>query len=174
MSDLKQPYTENDHQTGTKNAPVTIVQYGDYECPYSRLGHRFIKKILKDDQIAVSFIFRHFPLKKLHTHAELSAWVAESAANQQKFWEMHNLLFDHNDNLRSDLIMDLAKRLDLDMNRLQKDIDSDKVRSKVRDDIRGGLNSGVKETPAFFINGERYKGELDAPDIKKAIKEEIV
>lgn len=160
MSDpqLTPPVSERDHTTGPEGAPVTLVEYGDYECPYCGMAYAVVKSAQRELGDQLRFVFRNFPLAEAHPHAKLAAEAAEAAAAQGKFWEMHDVLFEHQDALEADDIIGYAKSLGLDMAQLGRDLKDPKYTKRVRDDFRSGVRSGVNGTPTFFINGSRYEG----------------
>lgn len=160
MSDtlLTPPVSERDHVTGPEDAPVTLVEYGDYECPYCGMAYPVVKSAQRELGKDLRFVFRNFPLAEAHPHARLAAEAAEAAAAQGKFWEMHDTLFEHQDALEAEDIIGYAKSLGLDMTQFGKDLQDSKYTKRVREDFRSGVKSGVNGTPTFFINGSRYEG----------------
>ena len=154
---LAVPVSENDHAQGPADAPVTLVEYGDYECPYCGRAHPVVKALQQRMGGRLRFVFRNFPLNTLHEHAGVAAQAAEAAAAQGKFWEMHDLLYEHQDDLAD--VQQYALRLGLEIYRFESDLSGEKHAKRVRDDFRGGVRSGVNGTPTFFINGARYDGE---------------
>ena len=160
MSDtlLTPPVGERDHVTGFEDAPVTLVEYGDYECPYCGMAYPVVKSAQRELGKDLRFVFRNFPLAEAHPHARLAAEAAEAAAAQGKFWEMHDALFEHQDALEAEDIIGYAKSLGLDMTQFGKDLQDSKYTKRVREDFRSGVKSGVNGTPTFFINGSRYEG----------------
>jgi formate-nitrite transporter family protein len=160
MSDalLTPPISERDHTKGPEDAPVTLVEYGDYECPYCGMAYRVVKSAQQELGKQLRFVFRNFPLAEAHPHARLAAQGAEAAAAQGKFWEMHDLLFEHQDALEAEDIAGYAKSLGLDMVQFARDLQDTKYTKRVRDDFRSGVKSGVNGTPTFFVNGNRYEG----------------
>ncbi len=145
-----------------------LLEYGDYECPFSRLGYRFIQKILKEDP-DLKFAFRHFPIKKKHPHAEMSSEAALCAGTQDKFWEMHDLLFLNNQNLNREKLDELAEKIDLDLRKFHVDMEAHSFSSWIQIDFRSGVKNGVDDTPAFFMNEKKYEGDLDYKQIKEFI-----
>jgi protein-disulfide isomerase len=155
---LVPPVSERDHSTGDPNAPVTLVEYGDYECPHC--GHAFpiVKSIQHRLGKKLRFVFRNFPLAEAHPHARRAAEAAEAAGAQGKFWEMHDLLFENQDRLEDDDLIEMARRLKLDTQAFATALEDGTWTARVREDFRNGIRSGVNGTPTFFINGERYDG----------------
>jgi protein-disulfide isomerase len=155
---LTPPVSERDHTTGPADAPVTLVEYGDYECPYCGMAYRVVKSAQAELGNQLRFVFRNFPLAEAHPHARLAAEAAEAAAAQGKFWEMHDALFEHQDALEAEDIIGYAKSLGLDIARFGRDLKDSTYSKRVREDFRSGVKSGVNGTPTFFINGSRYEG----------------
>jgi protein-disulfide isomerase len=150
-----------DHAQGPEDAPVTLVEYGDYQCPYCADMHSMIQSIAAKMGNKLRFVFRHMPLNEVHPYAQYAAEAAEAAAAQGKFWEMHAAIYEQQSDLGSDLLHQLAMRLGLDIPRFEADLDARRYRPRVKRDFMGGMRSGVASTPAFFINGERYDGILE-------------
>lgn len=161
---------ERDHAQGPADAPVTLVEYGDYECPYCGRAYPIIKKIQQEMGKQLRFVFRNFPLNTIHEHASVAAQAAEAAGAQGKFWEMHDILYEHQDDLADADLGQYALRIGLEIYRFQKEMGEETFARRVRDDFRGGIKSGVNGTPTFFINGERYEGKLDYEELKAAVK----
>ena len=155
---LNPPVSVEDHVAGPESAAVTLVEYGDYECPYCGMAHAIVKRAQQTLGDQLRFVFRNFPLAEAHPHARLAAQAAEAAGAQGKFWEMHDMLYEHQDALDPDDILGYARELGLDVQRMTRDLESGVYARKVRDDFRGGVRSGVNGTPTFFVNGERYEG----------------
>jgi len=160
MSDaqLTPPVSERDHSVGPADAPVTLVEYGDFECPYCGMAYAVVKSAQRELGEQLRFVFRNFPLAEAHPHARLAAQAAEAAAVQGKFWEMHDTLFQHQDALEADDLTGYAKSLGLDMAQFARDLQDPKYAKRVREDFRSGVRSGVNGTPTFFINGSRFEG----------------
>ena len=151
-----------DHVRGPRDARL-IVEYGDYECPYSRAAYRAIERVEAKLGQGVRFAFRHYPLTKIHPHALGAARVAEAAALQGRFWEMHELLFHRQRELEDEDLRRYADELGLDLPRFDSDRNSEAVLERVRRDVRSGDASGeVLGTPTLFIDGAVYRGEYDA------------
>jgi formate-nitrite transporter family protein len=155
---LELPVGERDHVTGLDDAPVTLVEYGDFECPYCGMAYPIVRSIQRQLGNRLRFVYRHFPLKERHPHAQHAAEAAESAAAQGKFWEMHAALFEHQDALEDEALRSYALEIGLDGERVERDLESGTYARRVRDDFRSGVRSGVNGTPTFFVNGERYDG----------------
>jgi len=149
---------ERDHVTGPATAPVTLVEYGDFECPSCRKAWPMVKELQRRLGTNLRFVFRNFPLTKLHPHAARAAEAAEAAAAQGAFWQMYDRLFERQFALEDDNLIEYATELGLDADRIRDALQAGTYRARVNDDVLGGLKSGVNGTPTFFINGERYDG----------------
>jgi len=163
MSKLRPPLGPRDHVQGSPGAPIELVEYGDFECPYCGRAYlvvKAMKEALGDDLLVA---FRDFPLSQVHPHALRAAAAAEAAGLQDRFWEMHDVLFEHQDALEDDDLMAYAKALGLDLERFAADLESDEVAERIQADFLSGARSGVNGTPTFFVNGERYDGSWE-PD----------
>jgi protein-disulfide isomerase len=158
MSALNPPVSEHDHSDGPDDAPVTLVEYGDYECPYCGMAHPIVQSIQRKLGNQLRFVFRNFPLREAHPHAQHAAEAAESAGAQGKFWEMHDIIFEHQDALEDLDLIRYAGAIGIDPDRVAGDLANKTYVKRVREDFRSGVRSGVNGTPTFFINGERYNG----------------
>jgi protein-disulfide isomerase len=152
--ELAVPVNKVDHVAGPAHAHVTVVEYGDFECPNCRQAAPAVKLLLKRFEERVRLVFRHFPLEEVHPHSLQAAEAVESAGAQGKFWEMHDLLFENQQHLKPEHLRSYAERLDLDMPRFIAEMDDEIYRQRVREHIAGGQVSGVRATPTFFINGK--------------------
>lgn len=148
----------SDHIQGSTNAPVEIVEYGDYECPYCADAHPIVKKIQKTFGSQIKFIFRNFPLSEIHQYATLAATAAEAAGKQGKFWQMHDSIYEHQDELSRDGLFEMAKQIGLNILQFEKDMEDPAIGQKVEDDFESGVRSGVNGTPSFFVNGKKFDG----------------
>jgi protein-disulfide isomerase len=168
---LRLPVGERDHVQGPATAPVTLVEYGDYECPYCRAAVPIVKELqeLLGDQLR--YVFRHFPLTGMHPHAQHAAEVAEAAAAQGKFSEMHADLFEHQEALQDDHLMQYAADLDLDAARIRRELGAHSHAGKVRDDFESGVRSGARGTPTFYLDDVRYDGIVGVRQFLAAIQE---
>ena len=163
MSRLEPPVSAaRDHIRGNREAPVILVEYGDYECPACGLAHGVLPRLLAQSQGRIALVFRNFPLSALHPHAEGAAEAAEAAGVQGRFWEMHDMLFQNQDALDVESLIEYAGALALDLVRFADDLDSRRFAARVREDLLSGVRSGVSATPTFFINGQRHDGGLQA------------
>jgi protein-disulfide isomerase len=170
---LSIPVGKEDHAEGPEDAPVTLVEYGDYQCPGCGAAYPMVKTIQKHLGAKLRFVFRNMPLNEIHPYAELAAEAAEAAGAQGKFWEMHDALYEHQDQLGPDLATTLAKRLHLDMAGFDKDLASRRFRERVKRDFMGGVRSGVNGTPTFFVDGLRYDGTLDERSLEAVLRQRI-
>ena len=152
------PVSERDHAAGDPHAPVTLVEYGDYECPHCGLAHPIVKSIQHRLGKKLRFVFRNFPLAEAHPHARHAAEAAEAAAEQGNFWEMHDVIYENQDRLEDEDLVEMARRLKLDSQAIAVALEEGTFTARVREDFRSGIRSGVNGTPTFFINGERYDG----------------
>jgi len=153
------PVNDRDHAQGPADAPITLVEYGDYECPYCGKAYPVVKELQKRLGDRLRFVFRNFPLNTIHEHAGVAAQAAEAAGAQGKFWEMHDVLYEHQDDLADADLHQYALKVALEIYQFDADLSGEKFAKRVRDDFRGGVRSGVNGTPTFFINGARYNGE---------------
>jgi formate-nitrite transporter family protein len=155
---LTPPVSELDHAAGPDDAPVTLVEYGDYECPYCGMAYPIVKAVQRELGTQLRFVFRNFPLAEAHPHARHAAEAAEAGAVQGKFWEMHDILFEHQNALEDPDLIGYARSLGLDADRVARELEAGTHAKRVRGDFRNGVRSGVNGTPTFFVNGERYDG----------------
>lgn len=169
MSTLKPEVNSNDHIQGDDTASVTIVEFGDYQCPYCGNAYPILKEIDETFGHQIKFVFRHFPLANAHQYAVPAALAAEAAGLQGKFWEMHDALFDNQYRLDGDLFDELAETIGLDLEKFQQDSASDVLREKVEHDFDSGVRSGVNGTPSFYVNGAKFDGA--ATDLYQMLKE---
>ncbi|MEB3211007.1 MAG: DsbA family protein [Leptolyngbyaceae bacterium] len=170
---LAVPVSSRDHIRGSTAAPVTLVQYGNYQCLQCGAAYRILKRIAAQFDEQLCFVFRHFPIVRFYPNAHHAAEAAEAAASQGRFWEMHDCLFTHQYALGNGYLVDYAALLNLNIPQFLREITSDMHVSRVRDDIRGGLRSGVQRTPAFFINGIRYQGKLSEESLRQALMQAL-
>lgn len=168
--DLAAAVSDRDHVKGTLPAPLVLVEYGDYECPYCLNAWPIAKELKQHFGARLAFVFRHFPQGTIHPHAAAAARAAEAAGEQGKFWPMHDLLFSHQQDLGEIDFTHLALRLGLEVYRFESNLELESHLRKIRDDFAGGIRSGVSGTPTFFINGCRYSGAVDLPSMTDAIE----
>jgi protein-disulfide isomerase len=157
---LRPPVSETDHAQGRRDAPIVLVEYGDFECPYCGAAHPQLKAVQEAMGDQLCFVFRHFPLSQAHPHAERAAEFAEAAATIGRFWEMHDLLFENQRALDERSLVKYAAALGFDAALIESALRGD-FASKVRADFTSGVRSGVNGTPCLFINGERFEGGWD-------------
>lgn len=173
MPKLRAAVTTEDHIQGSRDAPVILVEYGDYECPHCGVAYPIVKRFQKHFGKRLAFVFRNFPLGEAHPHAESAAEAAEFAGAHGKFWEMHDLLFENQQRLSETLYLKLAKELVLPPEALLQALEEGRYQARVRADLSSGVRSGVNGTPTFFINGERHDGPFDYDTLRRAIQETI-
>lgn len=161
--------SENDHIQGPSSAPITLVEYGDYQCYVCKVASPVVKQLQKELKGQLRFVFRHFPLKQSHPYAFMAAQAAEAAHRQNKFWEMHDLLYANQLQLSPNLWIQLAEQLQLDIEKFKKDFESSDIAQKIETEFSAGVRSGVNGIPCFFINGERYDGHPFYDSIKQAL-----
>ena len=158
---------------GNPFATLELVEYGDYECPYCGRAYLIIKDILQKIGGEMKFVFRNFPLSKIHRHAFSAAVATEAAGLQNKFWEMHDIIFENQEKLDIENLFHFAKSIGLDLERFKNDIHLKALSDKVEKDFESGIRSGVNSTPSFFINGEKYAGVPSYDNFKKIIEEKL-
>lgn len=154
---------ERDHIAGSLDAPVLLVEYGDFECPHCGRAYPIVEAARRQLGKNMAFVYRHFPLAEIHPHAVLAAEAAEAAGAQGKFWPMHHMLYEHQDALERDDLLAYGRALQLDLARYARELAGETHAAKVRDDFRQGVRSGVNGTPTFFINGVRFDGDWSDP-----------
>jgi protein-disulfide isomerase len=167
---LALPVSERDHSQGPATAAVTLVQYGDYECPYTRQATWVVQAIQQELGDQLRFIYRNFPLTKIHPHALHAALSAEGAAAQSKFWEMHDYIFHHQHTLADADLEHFAEAVGLDLQQYRRDMREQRALTRIEEDVRGGERSGVQGTPTFFINGILYRGAWEHDDLLAALQ----
>jgi protein-disulfide isomerase len=165
--------SERDHAQGPNTAPVTLVEYGDYECPYCGQAYPIIKDIQENLRGKLRFVFRNFPVTQVHPHAQHAAEAAESAGSQNKFWEMHDCLYEHQEKLDDNHLRQYALELGIDVTRFDDEMARHVHVSRVREDFMSGIDSGVNGTPTFYINGIRYDDSWDEETLLAAIKQTL-
>jgi protein-disulfide isomerase len=159
MSKLTLPVGARDHIQGGEHASITLVEYGDYECPHCGRAYPIVKAVQKHFGKRLRFVFRNFPLNEAHPHAEVAAESAEAAAAQGMFWEMHDALFENQSALDVDELIVYATNLGLDVGRVARELQARAHLARVKEDFMSGVRSGVNGTPTFFIDGERFDGD---------------
>jgi len=161
-----------DHMQGPDNAPVTLVEYGDYQCPYCGEAHPVVKQLQKALGKKLRFVFRNFPLTRVHPYAWIAAEAAEAAALQGKFWEMHDFIFENQEMLEPEILPGWAKKLGLNIDQFASAVRQPGISKRIKEDEMSGMKSGVNGTPSFFINGVQYEGEQDYDSLRAALLEE--
>jgi protein-disulfide isomerase len=152
---------KNDHILGDENAAVTLVEYGDYECPYCGMAHPIVMQIVRNMGPRLRYVFRHFPLSEIHPFALPAAQTAEFAGAHGKFWEMHAAIYANQHQLSPQLLLALAAQQELSQRELRDELARGLYLPKIQADFMGGVRSGVNGTPTFFINDRRFDGGVD-------------
>jgi protein-disulfide isomerase len=163
------PMPDRDHIRGPVDAPIQLVEYGDYECSYCGEAYPVVKAIQERLGKRLCLAFRNFPLGNSHPHAQHAAEAAEAAAAHGRFWEMHDLLYENQDALEDEDLARYASALRLDAQRLMSDVMAGIYSSRVREDFRSGARQGVNGTPSFFINGLLYNGTTSVEEMLSAL-----
>jgi protein-disulfide isomerase len=164
---------DNDHVLGSPDADLTIVEYGDYQCPYTARAHGVLSNLRDELGDRMCLVYRHLPLSQLHPFAEIAAEAAEAAGTQGQFWEMHDALFENQDKLEPEALAVLAESLDLDIKRFRDDMVARRYRARVQADAQRGHADGASGTPTFFITGERYHGDSDEASLTRAVEQAL-
>ena len=170
---LVPPVGEHDHSLGHTGASLILVEYGDYECPHCAAAQPIVQRVRERLGDRLRFVFRNFPLAELHPHAQHAAEAAESVAEHggdEAFWAMHDLIFEHQWDLRDSVLGDLAEQAGGDARILLRDLEQGRHRLRVRADFMSGVRSGVNGTPTFFINGRRHDGPWDEMSLVRALE----
>ena len=167
---LAVPVSELDHAWGPAEAPVTLVEYGDYECPDCAAAFPIVKRLQATMGERLRFVFRNFPQNSIHPHASVAAQAALAAGAQGKFWPMHDLLFAHQATLADHSMDEFALKLGLEIYKFNADLSSERFARRVRADYDSGVESGVTGTPTLFINGVRYRGKVEYDAVLAAIE----
>jgi protein-disulfide isomerase len=174
MANLKVPVTSEDHIQGSEEAAVTLVEYGDYECPHCGSAYFIVKKVQERYGDDLRSVFRNFPLAEIHAHAESAAEAAEFAGANGRFWEMHDGIYENQQRLSTKLLLELASEIGLSVDDLREALASHEFAPKVKRDFLGGVRSGVNGTPTFFINGVRHDGAYDFETLTSAIDAQLL
>ncbi len=167
---LVRAVNEQDHFQGNKEAPIVLLEYGDYECPYCGQAYLIVKQLQEDFGNDLGFVFRNFPLSQMHPHAFHAAEAAELAAEEGKFWEMHDSLYEDQENLGDLALAQRAKNLGMDPQQFINNLENNAMQQKVKEDFMSGVESGVGGTPTFFINGEKFEGSWDYMTMRNHLK----
>jgi protein-disulfide isomerase len=152
---------QRDHIQGPADASVTLLEYGDYQCPYCGAAYPIVKQVQQAMGDGLRFVFRNFPISTSHPHAEQAAEAAEAAAAQGQFWPMHDLLYENQQHLETQDLVGYARQLGLDAERFQRELDEGLHAARVHEDFMSGVRSGVNGTPSFYVNGVRYEDAYD-------------
>jgi len=169
---LKPSVSKNDHIQGNPNAELVIVEYGDYQCPYCGAAYPVLKELMNEFGNEIRFVFRNFPLSEMHPYAKPAAMAAEAAGMQGKFWEMHDAIYENQQNLSESLLIEIAEQLPLNMDQFKEDMQSSELAEKIDSDFESGVISGVNGTPSFFINGKKFDG--GATDLFELVRENTI
>ena len=161
---------ERDHIQGPADAAVTLVEYGDYECPYCGAAYPIIKEVQARMGRRLRFVFRNFPITTSHVHAEHAAEAAEAAATQGQFWQMHDLLYENQGRLRDQDLRAYAEKLSLDVELFDKELAEHLHAQRIHEDFLSGVRSGVNGTPTFYINGARHDGSYELEPLLRALE----
>jgi protein-disulfide isomerase len=167
---LAVPVTERDHRQGPETATVTLVQYGDYECPYTRQSTSVVQAIQQQLGDRLRFVFRNFPLTEIHPHALHAALAAEAAATQGKFWQMHDSIFHHQHTLEDSDLAQFATAVGLEMQQYARAMAQQRSLPHIEEDVESGERSGVQGTPTFFINEVLYRGSWEQDALLAALQ----
>ena len=170
---LSPAISARDHAQGPADAPLTLVEYGDFECPHCGRAHPIVKAVQKHFGKRLRFVFRNFPLGTLHPNAERAAEAAEAAGAQGRFWEMHDALFEHQRALDDEHLGAYADTIGLDRARFDRELAAGTHTARVKEDFLSGVRSGVNGTPTFFINGLRHNDSWDAATLTRALEEKL-
>jgi len=168
---LTEPVSDRDHVQGSTTAPVTLVEYGDYECPYCGEAYPIVKEIQERFGDGLRFVFRNFPISTAHPHAERAAEAAEAADAQGRFWEMHDHLYENQRHLGDDDLLSYADQLGLDADLFAKALSEHAYADRVHRDFMSGVRSGVNGTPTFYINGVRHDDSYDTETLTEALEQ---
>jgi protein-disulfide isomerase len=168
---LAAPINDEDHILGPVTAPVTLVEYGDYQCPYCGMAHPIMKELLRQRPDTVRYVFRHFPLTNIHPYAEVAAETAEAAGRRQRFWQMHDWLFEHQDRLDPVGLAAGIEEVGLPVDEVIGEVNDHIYLDRIRRDFVSGARSGVNGTPTFFVNGVRHDGGYSLPELLTAVDE---
>jgi protein-disulfide isomerase len=166
---LTLPVTDDDHIIGPATAPATLVEYGDYQCPYCGLAHPAVQELLRLRPHTLRYAYRHFPLIAVHPYAEVAAETAEAAGARGRFWQMHDWLFSHQDRLDPVHLPDGVAHVGLPADEVLGEVNSRVYRDRIERDFASGVRSGVNGTPTFFVNGYRHDGGYSMPELLDAV-----
>jgi protein-disulfide isomerase len=171
VATLRAPVTARDHSRGPATAVLTLVEYGDYECPHCGRAHPIVQALQRRFGSRLRFVFRNFPLAEIHPHAQHAAEAAEAAAGQDLFWEMHDAIFEHQHRLDDRHLVQYARDIGADEQRIHDELASHAHTARVREDFLSGVRSGVNGTPTFFINGVRHDASWELDVLAEALED---
>jgi protein-disulfide isomerase len=171
--ELTPPVSARDHSQGPASAPLTLVEYGDYQCPFCGAAYPEVKRLQAAFGKKLRFVFRNFPLTQAHPYALIAAETAEAAALQGKFWEMHDLIFERQAILDADILPRWAQEVGLDLAKFGTAIREGDVTKRIKEDRMSGIHSGVNGTPSFFINGTRHNGPPDYNSLGAVLEQQL-
>jgi protein-disulfide isomerase len=172
-TNLKPQVTPRDNIQGNPQAVITLVEYGDYQCPHCGHAYPIIKQLQEAFKDQLKLVFRNFPLRNIHPLAESAAIAAEAAGRQDRYWEMHDVIFERQRDMHGNSFREFAQELGLNVEQFEKDSKDEDILEKVEGDFESGIMSGVNGTPTFFINGKRYNGSWEFEDMAIVLKEMI-
>ena len=170
---LKPAVNSKDHLQGSRKAALEMVEYGDYQCNHCGHAYPIIKAVQQKMGDDLKFVFRNFPLSEVHPDAVNAAVAAEAAALQDKFWEMHDIIYENQERLEMEDLLLYAKKIGLDLERFKDDIKKNTLSAKVEEDFEGGVRSGVNGTPSFFINEKKYEGAWEEDELLQYLKSRL-
>jgi protein-disulfide isomerase len=170
---LTLPVGPRDHVQGSDDAPVTLLEYGDYQCPYCGEAYPIVHEVQRRLGPRLRFVFRNFPIGTSHPFAPMAAESAEAAGAQGKFWEMHDMLYEHQDALAETHLVGYARVVGVNVDRFRSELEGHTYQARVQEDFMSGVRSGVNGTPTFYINGVRHDGSYDLPELLGAIEEHL-
>ncbi len=174
MTQLKPAVNSKDHIQGKNTAPLELVEYGDYQCPHCGHAYPIIKNLQQSLGANLKFVFRNFPLSEIHPDAFNAAVAAEAAGLQQKFWDMHDIIFENQQELDLESLFLYAKTIGLDPVRFKNDMQKNTLSVKVEQDFESGVRSGVNGTPSFFVNGKKYNGDWEVDVFNEYLKRQLL
>jgi len=164
---------DQDHHQGPAKASLQLVEYGDYQCSYCGQAYPAVQAAQRALGDKLEFVFRNFPLTEVHPHAQQAALAAEAAASQHKFWEMHDALYEHQDQLDAQHLVGFARQLGLDIEQFTQDMQSSATAGKVESDFESGIRSGVNGTPSFFLNGQKFDGAWQGQGLTEFLQSQL-
>lgn len=170
---LRPPVSPQDHIYGQPDAVIELLEYGDFQCPYCGRAFPIVKRIQEALGEHLKFVFRNFPLTKIHPLAKTAALATEAAGKQGKYWEMHHMIFENQRRIFKTALLEYASHIDLNLLQFELDLDNVALIDKVESDFESGLRSGVNATPTFFINGEKYTGNWEGGDLETFLQLEL-